>query len=79
MLVESDGTKQVYIPLRPIYDYLDLSWSSQRERINRDPILSQEIKGVRVTRIPNGDDVRPVYSQTMLCLCISSLSLSNGY
>lgn len=41
---------QVYVPLRPISDYLGLSWSGQYERINRDPVLSDEVRSVRVTR-----------------------------
>lgn len=49
-LVESEGTKQVYIPLRPICKYLGLSWPGQFERINRDPVLQQEARTVRVTR-----------------------------
>ena len=73
-LVESDSTKQVYIPLRPICDYLGLSWSCQRERVNRDLVLSQEIKGVRVTRTPDSDDVRPGGSRTMLCLPLDFLN-----
>jgi hypothetical protein len=41
---------EVYIPLRPICDYLDLSWSGQRDRINRDAVLSEVVRFVRVTR-----------------------------
>lgn len=40
----------VYILLRPICDYLGVSWAGQRERINRDPVLSEVIRFVRVTR-----------------------------
>lgn len=49
-LVENEGTRQVYVPLRPICKYLGLSWSGQFERINRDPVLQQEARTVRVTR-----------------------------
>ena len=41
---------QMYVPLRPICKYLGLSWSGQFERINRDPVLSGEVRFVRVTR-----------------------------
>jgi hypothetical protein len=34
-----DGT--VYVPLRPICDYLGLNWSGQRQRTQRDPILGE--------------------------------------
>ncbi|MCL4266098.1 MAG: hypothetical protein KJ069_23010 [Anaerolineae bacterium] len=47
MLVE-DGT--VYVPVRPICDYLGLSWTGERERINRDPVLADVVRFVRVTR-----------------------------
>lgn len=50
VLVEVDDRQQVYIPIRPICDYLGLSWSGQRERINRDPILLEAKRFVRVTR-----------------------------
>jgi len=43
---------QIFVPIRPICDFLGLSWSGQRERINRDPVLSEELSGVRVTRTP---------------------------
>ena len=49
-LVENEGTKQIYVPLRPICKYLGLSWPGQFERINRDPVLQQEARTVRVTR-----------------------------
>lgn len=50
VLVEGDEGRQVMIPVRPICDYLGLSWSGQRERINRDPVLSEVVRFVRVTR-----------------------------
>lgn len=49
-LVDVDGNTTMYIPLRPIRDYLGLSWSDQRERTMRDPVLSKEVALVRVTR-----------------------------
>jgi hypothetical protein len=50
VLVEEDDRRQIFIPVRPICDYLGLSWSGQRERINRDPVLSDVSRFVRVTR-----------------------------
>ncbi len=41
VLVEVDGHKQVFIPVRPICDYLSLSWAGQRQRIHRDEILAE--------------------------------------
>jgi hypothetical protein len=52
VLVETGGQEQVYVPLRPICDYLGLSWAGQRDRIMRDPVLSEASRGVRVTRTP---------------------------
>lgn len=39
-----------YVPIRPLCDYLGLSWSGQRERILRDDVLSESAATVRVTR-----------------------------
>ena len=67
-LVKIENHFQMYVPLRPVCDYLGLSWSGQRERVNRDPVLSQEAQFVRVTR-PNkrGDP-------TVLCLPLEFLN-----
>lgn len=48
VLVEMDGKPQVLVPLRPIIERLGLSFSSQRNRINRDPVLSTESRIVFV-------------------------------
>lgn len=50
VLVPAEAELQVYVPLRPICDYLGLSWSGQRERTMRDPVLADEVRFVRVTR-----------------------------
>ena len=44
------GDGRVFVPIRPIVERLGLSWSGQRERINRDRVLSEEVATVRVTR-----------------------------
>ncbi len=41
---------EIYVPVRPICDYLGLDWSSQRQRINRDQVLAE---GVVVITIPS--------------------------
>ena len=46
------GERMVYVPLRPICDYLGLDWSGQRQRINRDPVLADAVSGVVVTPTP---------------------------
>lgn len=50
VLVPAEAEPQVFVPLRPICDYLGLSWSGQRERTMRDPVLADEVRFVRVTR-----------------------------
>jgi hypothetical protein len=50
VLTEENEKRQIFVPVRPICDYLGLSWSGQRERINRDPVLSDAVRFVRVTR-----------------------------
>jgi hypothetical protein len=49
-LVRVGDEPQVYVPIRPICDYLGLSWSGQRERIMRDEVLAEALQFVRVTR-----------------------------
>lgn len=68
-LVSYHGQSQMYVPLRPICERLGLSWSGQRERIHRDPVLEEETKFVRLTRSGRGDP-------TALCLPLKFL---NGF
>lgn len=50
--IEPNTDAEVYVPLRPICEYLGLSWRGQRERIERDEVLREALQGVRVTRTP---------------------------
>ena len=63
-----DG-EAVYVPIRPICDSLGLSWPGQRERIQRDPVLSDLVRGVRVTRPPEDGG-----TQTLSALPLSHLN-----
>lgn len=63
------GPVSILVPIRPICDQLALSWSGQRERIRRDPVLSEAVRGVRVTRSPQEGG-----EQEMLCLPIEFLN-----
>ena len=74
VLVDVNGDEHVYIPIRPICTYLGLTWPGQTERLRRDPVLSQEVQGVRVTRTPNSEATRAGGSQTMLCLPLDFLN-----
>jgi hypothetical protein len=42
VLVEDGKHRQIFVPLRPICDFLGIDWSGQRQRIMRDPVLSGE-------------------------------------
>jgi hypothetical protein len=43
VLVDVEGHAVIYVPVRPICDYLGVDWSGQYRRINRDPVLSVEL------------------------------------
>jgi hypothetical protein len=49
-LVKIDAVQQVYVPIRPLCDYLGLNWSGQFERIKRNPVMETALGSVRVTR-----------------------------
>lgn len=67
-VVENEQPK-VYIPLKLISDHLGLSWTGQFERVKRDPVLSEVVKGIRVTRTATEGG-----SQTMMALPIEYLN-----
>lgn len=50
VLVEEEGESHVYIPLRPIADRLKLSWSSQLQRVKRDPDLAEGLRDIELMR-----------------------------
>jgi hypothetical protein len=54
---------RIFVPIRPICESLGLAWNAQFERIGRDPVLSTEVKGIRVTRTPEKGG-----AQEMTCL-----------
>lgn len=49
VLVQIEGEEKVYVPIRPVCEFLGVSWTGQRRRINRDAVLSEEIRSVNVT------------------------------
>ncbi|MBP8000044.1 MAG: phage antirepressor N-terminal domain-containing protein [Chloroflexi bacterium] len=71
VVIDEAGRQVVYVPVRPLVEYMGLSWSGQRERIKRDAVLSAMAQGVRVTRTPEQGG-----SQVMLCL---PLDYINGF
>ena len=48
LIVQLGEDGKIYVALRPIVESLGLDWSAQYRRINRDPVLSQEIKVISV-------------------------------
>jgi hypothetical protein len=54
VLVEVEGRRRAYVPVRPICEFLGVAWSPQLRRINRDPILSASSISVTVTVTESG-------------------------
>lgn len=52
VLVDEDGRRAAYIPIRPMTRLLGVNWDGQRRRILRDPVSSTVVKGVVVTTTP---------------------------
>lgn len=74
VLVRSDEGEQVLIPIRPLCERLGLSWPGQLERINRDPVLSEIVMSVRVTRTDIDSSSRRPHTSEMLCLPLDFLN-----
>ena len=64
--VEQGGASTVYVPVRRLVDNLGLTWPSQRNRINRDTVLSEGARGVFIMNTPG----RGGGTQEMICLPI---------
>ncbi len=69
VLVEVNDQRQVYVPVRPICNYMGVNWSGQYERLQRDPVLSEVMISVRVTRTED-------QAREMVCL---PLDYVNGW
>ncbi len=67
-LVPVGEKEEIYVPIRPLCNYLGLSWAGQRERIMRDDVLADNLKGVRVRRTPSGKGRSAGGAQETLCL-----------
>ena len=71
VMVEVDGRQVVYIPIRPLCDFLGIAWSAQRLRIQRDRVLVDVAQGVIVTITPTEG---PPQRQEMFCLPLDYLN-----
>ncbi|MDT8304796.1 MAG: phage antirepressor N-terminal domain-containing protein [Anaerolineae bacterium] len=77
VLVADGERRQIYVPLRPLVDNLGLAWSGQYERLQRDAVLSEEIRSVRVTRTEPGRSASQEtaeVSREMVCLPLDYLN-----
>jgi hypothetical protein len=54
VLVEQRGRRQVYVLLRPLCQYLGLSWSSQLQRLREDDVLSEATTSVLISNTEVG-------------------------
>ena len=68
----TDGT--VYVPIRPICDLMGVTFTGQRERINRDPILSEIAMRVSVTLSHIDPSSRSRRTQDMIALPLEYLN-----
>ncbi len=68
VIVDVDGKELVYIPIRPICEYLGLSPNGQRERIQRNRILSKKARIIRVAQSNLGG------SPDMFCIPLDYLN-----
>ncbi|MCP4422762.1 MAG: hypothetical protein GY805_39640 [Chloroflexi bacterium] len=66
----TDGT--IYVPVRQVCSLLGVDWGGQRRRINRDAVLSEEMRSVDVT----STEGERVVTRQMLCLPLDYL---NGF
>lgn len=53
-LVEVESKEEVYVPLRPICDYLGLDWSAQFRRVKRDEVLTDSLLSVAIMATETG-------------------------
>ena len=49
VVIHVDDKQEVYVPVRPLCDYLGIDWAGQRQRIMRDPVMSTSVKIVVIT------------------------------
>ena len=63
-----DEEPAIYVPVRPLCDFLGVAWTAQRRRLLEDPVLAQEVVGA-VVETAGGP-------QEMLCI---PLDMLNGW
>jgi hypothetical protein len=68
IITMAPSDRAVYVPVKPLCDFLGIVWESQRQRIQRDPVLVEEVRAVLIDT-PGGP-------QEMTCL---PLDMLNGW
>jgi hypothetical protein len=74
VVVDAHGRQQVYVPLRPICEYLGLSWSSQLQRVRGDAVLADEAMSVLLTNTDIDPTSRRPNTSEMICLPLRFLN-----
>lgn len=74
VVVDAHGRQQVFVPIRPICEYLGLSWSSQLQRIRADAVLSDEAMSVLLTNTDIDPTSRRPNTSEMICLPLRFLN-----
>src|SRR5688500_4893221 len=54
VLVQGEEKQITYVSIRQMCELLDVSYQGQMRRINDDPVLSKQVKGVNITFTPLG-------------------------
>ena len=76
VLVNVDSRQVVYVPIRPVCEFLGVSWQGQNRRINDDEVLSDVIMSVNVRLTDIKPSSRRPKTSQMLCL---PLEYVNGF
>lgn len=66
VLVRDQSETQIFVPLRPICEYLGIDWPSQYQRVNRDEVLSDTTRSIVVITTDRGP-------REMVCLPLDFL------
>ena len=73
VLVDSENEQKIYLPLRHLCSLIGVNYQGQKDRIDRDPVLSKKLQGVSVTLTPSSSK-RGGGSQVMNCLPLTYLN-----
>jgi len=76
IVIDEEGRQQIYVPLRPICEYLGLAWSSQLQRTRNDAVLAQEMTSVLISTRKSDDSALGPKTSAMICL---PLDMINGW